>query len=190
MQFVRREPLGWHLRCALKRTPGPVDALPLVPCRTEPDKPVGNSSVFFRSGSPAPSRSQEHPVKTWGTRSPGCAGQILVPRLEVGGGSGGFPRGKTRGSPNGPPCRSQSSPARCHSACLCRPVLGGARERDREAGAADRFGPEDGVFDARGVHRCGCRRIHCVPKEKYGQIPGGVKRDRGTTGSVSTVKGG
>ena len=40
LQFVRREPLGWYLLVPgggpLKRTPGPVDALPLVPCRTEP----------------------------------------------------------------------------------------------------------------------------------------------------------
>ena len=40
LQFVRREPLGWHRSVPgggpLKRTPGPVDALPLVPCRTEP----------------------------------------------------------------------------------------------------------------------------------------------------------
>ena len=40
LQLVRREHLGWHLRVPggrpLKRTPGPVDALPLVPCRTEP----------------------------------------------------------------------------------------------------------------------------------------------------------
>ena len=40
LQFVRREHLGWYLLVPgggpLKRTPGPVDALPLVPCRTEP----------------------------------------------------------------------------------------------------------------------------------------------------------
>ena len=30
-----------------------------------------------------------------------------------------------------------------------------------------------GVFDARGVHRCGCRRSHCVPEGNYSQIPGG-----------------
>ena len=40
LQFVRREPLGWYPSVPgggpLRRTPGPVDALPLVPCRTEP----------------------------------------------------------------------------------------------------------------------------------------------------------
>ena len=40
LQFVRSEHLGWHLLVPgggpLKRTPGPVDALPLVPCRAEP----------------------------------------------------------------------------------------------------------------------------------------------------------
>ena len=36
LQFVRREPLGWHLLVPgggpLKKTPGPVDELPLVSC--------------------------------------------------------------------------------------------------------------------------------------------------------------
>ena len=35
------------------------------------------------------------------------------------------------------------------------------------------------MFDARGVHRCGCRCIHCVPKGNYGQIPGGVEEGSG-----------
>ena len=60
-------------------------------------------------------------------------------------------------------------PRRSSRWCRCRlpdqpKVFGGAHERDREAGAAVRVGPE-----ARGVRCAGCtpvwlRRTHCVPK--------------------------